>query len=175
MNQNNGLMGETLNSQEIRNAPLNAPATSSPPVISAPVIKAPVISSLSDEQQQASERTHRYRTDTSRHNDSIPGEEDSSQDDEDALFNDQLLPSDKARIARLRAEIKRIKGRVIYPTGYEKDRTRAIKHAEKLRLAGKPVPAYLTGSKTPWSSGMGQANGHYDDHQIAKREAKLKR
>ena len=137
-------------------------------MISAPVVRAPVISSLSAKQQQASERTHRHRTDTSRNNAPIPGSDDSSQDDEDSLFDDQLLPPDKNRITRLRKEIKRIKSGV-YPTGYEKDRTRAIKEAEEKRLEGKPVPAYLTGVKTPWSSGMGQANGHYDEHQIAKR------
>ncbi len=48
-NQNNGLMGETSNAPEIRNAPASAPATRSPPVISAPVIRAPVISTLSAE------------------------------------------------------------------------------------------------------------------------------
>ena len=87
-NQNNGLMGETSNAQEIRNAPLSAPATRSPPVISAPVIRAPVISTLSAEQQQASERTHRHRSDMSRSTVPIPGTPDSesSQDDEDSLF-----------------------------------------------------------------------------------------
>ncbi len=118
-------MGENSNAPEIRNAPL----TSAPAISSPPKIRAPVISSLSDEQQQASERTHRHRTDTSRNNAPIPGSDDSSQDDEDSLFDDQLPPPDKNRIARFRKEIKRIKGGVIYPTGYEKDRTRAIKHA----------------------------------------------
>ena len=55
-NQNNGLMGETSNAPDIRNAPSSAPATRIPPVISAPVIRAPVISTLSAEQQHASER-----------------------------------------------------------------------------------------------------------------------
>ncbi len=76
----------------------------------------------------------------------------------------------------MRKEIKRIKGGVVYPTAYEKNRTRAIKDAEEKRLHGKPsVPAYLTGVKTPWSFGMGQANGHYDHDQIVRREAKIEK
>ena len=74
---------------------------------------------------------------------------------------------------KLRKEIKRIKGGVVYPTGYEKDRDRAIKDAEECRLLGKPVPPYLTGVKIPWSSGMGQANIHYDNHQVSRREDKI--
>ena len=91
------------------------------------------------------------------------------------LFDDQLLPPEKNKILKLRKEIRRIKGGVIYPTGYEKDRARAIKEAEANRLAGKHVPDYSDGTKTPWSSGMGQANGHYDDNEVAKREAKIEK
>ncbi len=47
--------------------------------------------------------------------------------------------------------------------------------AETDRIAGNPVPHYLEGTKEPWSSGMGQANGHYDDNEIAKREAKIEK
>jgi hypothetical protein len=141
-NQNNGLMGETSNAPEIRNAPLSAPATRSPPVISAPVIRAPVTSTLSAEQQQAAERTHRHRSDMSRNTAPIPGSDnESSQDDEDSLFDDQLLPPEKNKIMRLRKQIKIIKRGVIYPTGYERDRARAIKVAEADRLAGKPLGA----------------------------------
>ena len=113
-NQNNGLMGETSSAPEIRNAP---------------VIRAPVISTLSDEQQQqASERTHRHRTNMSRSTVPIPGSDnESSQDDSDSLFDDQLLPPEKNKIMRLRKEIKRIKGGQTYPTGYERDLAREIK------------------------------------------------
>jgi hypothetical protein len=174
--QNSGLMGETSNAPEIRHAPLSAPATRSPPVISTPVIRAPVSSSLSVEPQQASERLHRYRTDTSRNTAPVPGSDnESSQDDDDSLFDDQLLPPEKSKILRLRKEIRIIKGGVIYPTGYERDRARAIKEAEANRLEGKLVPDYLDGTKTPWSSGMGQANEHYDDNEVAKREAKIEK
>jgi hypothetical protein len=76
---------------------------------------------------------------------------------------------------RLRTEIKRIKGGTVYPTGYEKDRARAIKQADENRIAGLPVPAYLEGTKEPWSSGMGQANRHYDDNQVSLREARIEK
>ncbi len=143
-NQNNGLMGETSSAPEIRNAPLSAPATSNVPV-NALVIRAPVISTLSDEQQQAAERTHRHRSDMSRSTVPIPGSPDneSSQDDEDSLFDDQLLPQEKNKIMRLRKEIKRIKGGQTYPTGCENNRARAIRNAEADRIAGNPVPDYL--------------------------------
>ena len=89
--------------------------TSSAPVISAPVIRspanrAPVISTLSAEQQHASERTHRHRSDMSRSTVPIPGSDnDSSQDDSDSLFDDKLLPPEKSKIMRLRKEIKKNK------------------------------------------------------------------
>jgi hypothetical protein len=76
---------------------------------------------------------------------------------------------------RLRTEIKRIRGGVIYPTGYERDRTRAINKAEADRLAGNSVPHYLDGTKDSWSASMGQACRHYDDNEIAKREAKIEK
>jgi hypothetical protein len=63
---------------------------------------------------------------------------------------------DKNKVMRLRTEIKRIKGGTVYPSGYEKDRARAMRHAEELRVAGKPIPAYLEGVKLPWI-GMGYA------------------
>ncbi len=155
--------GDTSEAPVIRNAP------SSAPVISAPVIRAPVISTLSAEQQQAAERTHRYRSDTSRSTVLIPNSDnESSQDDDDSLFDDQFLPAEKNKIMRLRKEIRRIKGGVIYPTGYEAARTRAIKKADTDRIAGNPVPHYLEGTKEPWSSGMGQANRYYDDNEVAK-------
>jgi hypothetical protein len=145
--------------------------TTAPVIRNAP-ITAPVISPLSEEQQHAAERTHRHRTNTARSHIPIPGEDDSSQDEDDSLFDDKLLPAEKNKTMRLRTEIKRIKGGAVYPTGYEKDRARAIRHADELRLAGKPFPAYLEGVKTPWI-GMGQANRHYDNNEVSKREARI--
>ncbi len=75
---------------------------------------------------------------------------------------------------RLRMEIKRIKGETVYPTGYENDRRRAIKHADELRIAGKPVPAYLEGVKLPWI-GMRYVFRHYDDNEVSKREARIEK
>ena len=179
-NQGNGLMGDTSDAPVIRSAPSRAPTAGSPPVIkapviSAPVIRAPAISALSAEQQHASERTHRHRTDTTRSNIPIPGSEDeSSQDDSDSLFDDQLVPAEKSKILRLRTEIKRIKGGQTYPTGYERDRAREIKKADALRLEGKPIPIYLEGVKPPWI-GMGKAYKHYDDNEVAKERGKSKR
>ena len=163
--QKNGLMGETSpRTPAIRSAPLSDKIR----------FEEQKISSFSYEQQEASERTHRHRTNMTRNNAPVPGSEsESSQEDEDSLFDDKLLPPEKFRIMKLRKEIKRIKGGVVYPTGYEKDRDRAIKDAEECRLLGKPVPPYLTGVKIPWSSGMGQANIHYDNHQVSRREDKI--
>jgi hypothetical protein len=99
--QNNGLMGVTSPS---------TPMIRSPPVISAPVIRAPVISTLSAEQQHASEGTHRHRSDMSRSTVPVPNSDnESSQDDSDSLFDDQLLPPEKNKIMRLRKEIKESK------------------------------------------------------------------
>jgi hypothetical protein len=160
--------------------------TSSAPEISAPMIRsAPLsdkirfeeqkISSFSEEQQQAAERTHRYRSDTSRSTVPIPtSENEDSQEDSDSLFDDKLLPPEKNKILRLRKEIKRIKGGQTYPTGYERDRAREIKSADALRLAGKPIPTYLEGLEPPWI-GMGKANRCYDDNEISKREAKIEK
>ena len=144
-------------------------------MISAPVIRAPVISALSAEQQHASERTHRHRTDMKRSNIPIPTTDDeSSQDDSDSLFDDQMVPAEKSKIMRLRKEIKRIKGGQTYPTGYEQHRERVIKGADALRLAGKPIPDYLEGVKPPWI-GMGNAYRHYDENEIFKRTKRIEK
>jgi hypothetical protein len=133
------------------------------------------ISLFSDEQQQAAEKTHRHRSDTSRSTVPVPNSDnESSQDDNDSLFDDKLLPPEKSRIMRLRTEIKRIKGGQTYPTGYERDRAREIKSADALRLEGKPFPTYLEGVAPPWI-GMGKANRCYDDNEISKREAKIEK
>jgi hypothetical protein len=176
-NQNNGLMGETSSSSVI----------SAPTITGASMIKnAPLsdkirfeeqkISSFSVEQQEAAERTHRHRSDTSRSTVPIPTSEneDSQEEDSDSLFDDKLLPAEKSKIMRLRKEIKRIKGGQTYPTGYERDRAREIKSADALRLEGKPFPNYLEGVATPWI-GMGKANRAYDDNEISKREAKIEK
>ena len=73
---------------------------------------------------------------------------------------------------RLRLEIRRIKGGVTYPSGYENQRAREIKNAEALRLEGKPFPTYLEGVDPPWI-GMGKANRCYDDNEVSKRERKI--
>jgi hypothetical protein len=151
----------------------NAPEISSAAVISS-APKTPVISKFSEEQQDAAEKTYRHRTNTDRSNIPIPQSDDSSQDEDDSLFDDKMLPADKNKIMRLRTEIKRIKGGTVYPSGYEDDRRRAIKHADVLRIAGKPVPAYLEGVKLPWI-GMGHAHRHYDDNEVSKREARIEK
>jgi hypothetical protein len=156
-----------------------APAISASTIRSAPLsdkirFEEQKISSFSEEQQQAAERTHRYRSDTSRSTVPIPTSEneDSQEEDSDSLFDDKLLPPEKNKIMRLRKEIKRIKGGQTYPTGYERDRAREIKSANALRLEGKPFPNYLEGVATPWI-GMGKANKAYDDNEISKREARI--
>jgi hypothetical protein len=176
-NQNNGLMGETS----------GAPVISAPTITNASKItNAPLsdkirheeqkITSFSVEQQEAAERTHRYRSDTSRSTVPIPTSEneDSQEEDSDSLFDDKLIPAEKSKILRLRKEIKRIKGGQTYPTGYENDRARHIKSADALRLEGKPFPNYLEGVAPPWI-GIGKANRAYDDNEISKREAKIEK
>jgi hypothetical protein len=158
---------------EIRSAQLTAPEIRSAPLSDKFRIESQVSIPFSQEQQQAAERTHRHRTNTSRSNIPVPTSDDSSQEDSDSLFDDKLQPADNNRIIRLRKEIKRIKGGQTYPTGYEKDRAREIKQAEENRIARLPVPAYLEGTKVPWSSGMGQANRHCDAHQVSLREATI--
>jgi hypothetical protein len=162
-------MGDTTRIPPVINsAPITAPVIRSAPITT------PVISQLSEEQQHAAERTHRHRTNIDRSNIPIPQSDDSSQEESDSLFDDKLLPADKNKLMRLRMEIKRIKGGTVYPTGYEKDRARAIREADALRLAGKAVPAYLEGVKLPWIS-MGYAYRHYDDNEVSKREAKIEK
>ncbi len=107
--QRKGLMGDTLASPVITSAPLSDKFK----------FESQVISSLSEEQQHAAERTHRHRTNTTRSNIPVPSSDDSSQssqDDDDLIFDDKLLPP-KNKIMRLRKEITRIKGGVVYPTG----------------------------------------------------------
>jgi hypothetical protein len=156
-----GLMGDTSTPQVIRSAPITAPVIRSAPITT------PAISQLSEKQQHAAERTHHHRTNIDRSNIPIPQSDDSSQEEEDSLFDDKLLPADKNKLMRQRTEIKRIKGGAVYPTGYEKDRARAIRQADELRLAGKPFPAYLEGVKLPWI-GMGCTFRHYDDNEVSK-------
>ena len=170
--QNNGLMGVT--------SPRTQAITSAPKIRSAPLsdkirFEEQKISQLSVEQQHASERTHRHRSDTSRSTVPVPNSDnESSQDDSDSLFDDKLLPPEKSKIMRLRKEIKRIKGGQTYPTGYERDREREIKSADALRLAGKPIPTYLEGVKPPWI-GMGKAHIQYDYKEISKREEQIEK
>ncbi len=76
---------------------------------------------------------------------------------------------------RLRKEIRRIKGGQTYPTGYENNRARAIRNAEADRIAVNPVSDYLDGTPHPWSSGMGQANRHYDNNEVSKREERIEK
>ena len=59
---------------------------------------------------------------------------------------------------------KRIRSKV-YSKAYLEARDRDITAAEKERLEGGNGPLYLSGCKTPWSSGMGHAPQRYDDFQ----------
>ena len=90
------------------------------------------------------------------------------------MFDDKLLPAEKNKIMRLRLEIRRIKGGVTYPSGYENQRAREIKNADALRLEGKPFPTYLEGVDPPWI-GMGKANRYYDDNEVSKRERRIEK
>ena len=174
-NQGHGLMGETTSTTSSTSMIKSAPMIRSAPLSDKIRHEEQKISVFSVEQQEAAERTHRHRSDTSRSTVPIPtSENEDSQEDSDSLFDDKLLPPEKNKITRLRKEIKRIKGGQTYPTGYERDRAREIKRADALRLEGKPIPTYLEGLKPPWI-GMGKAHRCYDDNEISKREAKIEK
>jgi hypothetical protein len=124
-------------------------------------------SGLDEEQIESADNAQRRRI-ASRKNAPIPEDEDSTGTDSETtkyLFEDKMLPEDKATIMRLRKDIKRIKAQN-YSADYLKRRDKAISAAEVKRLAGKIGPAYLAGVKFPWSSDHGRAPREYDDDQV---------
>jgi hypothetical protein len=124
-------------------------------------------SSLDEEQIESADKAHRRRG-APKKNAPIPEDEDSTETDGETtnyLFEDKMLPEDKATILRLNKDIKRIRAQN-YTADYLKKRDKAISAAEVKRLAGKIGPAYLAGVKFPWSSDHGRAPREYDDDQV---------
>jgi hypothetical protein len=126
-------------------------------------------SSLDKEQIESADKAERRRI-APKKNASIPEDEDSTETDGETtnyLFEDKMLPEDKATIMRLNKDIKRIKAQN-YSADYLRKRNKAIAAAEAKRLAGKVGPAYLAGVNFPWSSDHGRAPREYDDDQVDK-------
>jgi hypothetical protein len=123
---------------------------------------------LSDSQKWAAEQTQlrRQKALIDKRSAPIPEDDDTSGDTEtdDNVFDEHLLPMDKMRIKTLMENHKRIRSKV-YSKAYLEARDRDITAAEKERLEGGNGPLYLSGCKTPWSSGMGHAPQRYDDFQ----------
>jgi hypothetical protein len=124
--------------------------------------------SLIDEEQiEAADKNERRRN-APKKNAPIPEDEDSTEtagETTNYLFEDKMLPEDKATLLRLNKDIKRIKAQN-YTADYLRKRDKAITAAEATRLAGKIGPAYLAGVKFPWSSDHGRAPREYDDDQV---------
>ena len=135
----------------------------------APLPSVPALnpSGLDEEQIESADNAQRRRV-ASRKNAPIPEDEDSTGTESETtkyLFEDKMLPEDKATIMRLKKDIKRIKAQN-YSADYLRRRDKAISAAEVKRLAGKIGPAYLAGVKFPWSSDHGRAPREYDDDQV---------
>jgi hypothetical protein len=85
------------------------------------------------------------------------------------IHYDNMMPQEQSnQLKDMLFEIKRIKQR---NTGkhYMEKRTSVIDKAEATRQLDRNSPRisdYLYTIKTPWSSGYGQANDAYDQHQI---------
>ncbi len=140
--------------------------------VMAPLPNVPALSpsSFDEEQIESADKAERRRI-APKKNAPIPEDEDSTETDGETtncLFEDKMLPEDKATILRLNKDIKRIKAQN-YSADYLRKRDKAIAAAEAKRLAGKVGPAYLfAGVKFPWSSDHGHAPREYDDDQVDK-------
>jgi hypothetical protein len=97
----------------------------------------------------------------------IPGEDESSSEDDGNMFMDKMLPADKLMIRNLRHDESGIRSGNPNKRYIEK-KDRILAAAEVDRLAGKPGPRYLAGIKGPWDIGHGTVLRSYDDHQLVK-------
>jgi hypothetical protein len=137
--------------------------------IAAPLPSVPALNpnALDEEQIESADKANRRRI-APRKNAPIPEDDDTTGTDSETtkdLFEDKMLPEDKATIMRLKKDIKRIKAQN-YSADYLRKRDKAISAAEIKRLAGKIGSAYLAGVKFPWSSDHGRAPREYDDDQV---------
>ena len=86
-----------------------------------------------------------------------------------------MAPEQRSQVVDLQHEIRRIKGG--HPSKVYMDRrTFTINTAEELRqvdASSKQIPTFLFNVKTPWSSGLGQANIAYDQFKISTYERKI--
>ena len=123
-------------------------------------------SKLDEEQIESAEKAEIHRR-AGKRNAPIPETDDETNTDGETnmLFEDKLLPEQRAKISRLLTDIKRIKQRN-YSLGYMREKEKDIKAAEADRMAGLSGPSYLAGVKSPWNSDRGHAFTHYDYHQI---------
>jgi hypothetical protein len=98
----------------------------------------------------------------------IPGENESSSEDDGNMYVDKMLPADKLMIRNLRHNESGIRSGGCPKKRYIEKRDNALATAEVDRLAGKQGPRYLAGIKGPWNTGHGRVFRNYDDHQLVK-------
>jgi hypothetical protein len=92
----------------------------------------------------------------------IPGEDESSSEDDGHLYMDKMLPAHKLKLKSLTQDESRIRSGCVSKRYIER-RDEALAAAEDDRLAGKPGPRYLAGIKGPWNTGHGTVLRNYDE------------
>jgi hypothetical protein len=128
---------------------------------------------LNDEQIESAENAEKRRS-APRNKVPIPQSEDETNSDGETnfIFENKLLPDQKARISKLLKERKMIKSQS-YSRTYLDERHKDIRAAEAERNADGLGPAYLAGVKSPWTSDRGHAPIHYDAHRISLIERQI--
>jgi hypothetical protein len=129
-------------------------------------------SRLNEEQIESAENAEKRRR-APRNKVPIPQTDDEFSDgDTNFIFENKLLPDQKARISKLLKEMKMIKSKS-YSRAYQDEKHTDIRAAEAERNANGFGPAYLEGVKSPWTSEGGHAPIHYDAHRISLIERQI--
>ena len=127
---------------------------------------------LNEEQIESAEQAEKSRS-APRRKVPIPQTDDEFSDGEtNFVFENKLLPDQKARISKLLKEMKRIKSKD-YSRAYLDERDSDIRAAEAERNEDGLGPEYLAGVKSPWTSDRGHAPIHYDAHRISLIERQI--
>ena len=127
---------------------------------------------LNEEQIESAEQAEKRRS-APRRKVPIPQTDDEFSDGEtNFVFENKLLPDQKARISKLLKEMKRIKSKD-YSRAYLDERDSDIRAAEAERNEDGLGPEYLAGVKSPWASDRGHAPLHYDAHRISLIERQI--
>ena len=131
-------------------------------------------SRLNEEQIESAENAEKRRR-APRNKVPIPQTDDEFSDgDTNFIFENKLLPDQKARISKLLKEMKMIKSKS-YSRAYQDEKHTDIRAAEAERNANELGPAYLAGVKSPWTSDRGHAPIHYDDYCISLIERQIEK